>query len=281
MKILETIKDTSDHLQEIRNGNISIGFIPTMGALHQGHLSLIKEAKKENGYVTCSIFVNPIQFNNKNDLQVYPRDINRDIKLLESAGCDFLFHPSETEMYPEPVNEVFDFGNLDKVMEGMFRPGHFNGVAVVVKKLFEILKPDRAYFGLKDYQQLVIIHKVVNDFKLPIEIVPCSTIREEDGLAMSSRNQLLSRTDRLQAAMIYEALKMVKIQSGYSTINEIKKFIEQLFRKTKNTKLEYFEIVDMYTLKPLTTWAQSSNVIACIAVYVGNVRLIDNIILFS
>jgi len=281
MKILETIKDTSDHLQEIRNGNISIGFIPTMGALHQGHLSLIKEAKKENGYVTCSIFVNPIQFNNKNDLQVYPRDINGDIKLLESGGCDFLFHPSETEMYPEPVNEVFDFGNLDKVMEGMFRPGHFNGVAVVVKKLFEILKPDRAYFGLKDYQQLVIIHKVVNDFKLPVEIVPCSTVREEDGLAMSSRNQLLSKNDRLQAAMIYEALKMVKIQSGYSTINEIKKFIEQLFRKTKNTKLEYFEIVDMYTLKPLTTWAQSSNVIACIAVYVGNVRLIDNIILFS
>jgi pantoate--beta-alanine ligase len=281
MKILEKIKDTSDHLQEIRNGNISIGFIPTMGALHQGHLSLIKEAKKENGYVTCSIFVNPIQFNNKNDLQVYPRDINRDIKLLESAGCDFLFHPSETEMYPEPVNVVFDFGNLDKVMEGMFRPGHFNGVAVVVKKLFEILKPDRAYFGLKDYQQLVIIHKVVNDFKLPVEIVPCSTVREEDGLAMSSRNQLLSKTDRLQAAMIYEALKMVKIQSGYSTINEIKYFIEQLFRKTKNTKLEYFEIVDMFTLKPLTTWAQSSNVIACIAVYVGNVRLIDNIILFS
>jgi pantoate--beta-alanine ligase len=281
MKIIETIKDTSAHLQEVRNGNISIGFIPTMGALHKGHFSLIKEAKKENGYVTCSIFVNPIQFNNKNDLQVYPRDINRDIKLLESSGCDFLFHPSETEMYPEPVNEVFDFGNLDKVMEGMFRPGHFNGVAVVVKKLFEILKPDRAYFGLKDYQQLVIIHKVVSDFKLSIEIVPCSTVREEDGLAMSSRNQLLSKTDRMQAAMIYEALKMVKIQSGYSTINEIKRFIEQLFHKTKNTKLEYFEIVDMYTLKPLTTWAQSSNVIACIAVYVGNVRLIDNIILFS
>ncbi len=281
MKILETIKDASDHLQEIRNGNISIGFIPTMGALHQGHLSLIKEAKKENGYVTCSIFVNPIQFNNKNDLQVYPRDINRDIKLLESSGCDFLFHPSETEMYPEPVNEVFDLGNLDKVMEGLFRPGHFNGVAIVVKKLFEILKPDRAYFGLKDYQQLVIIHKVVSDFKLSVEIVPCSTVREEDGLAMSSRNQLLTKTDRMQAAMIYEALKMVKIQSGYSTINEIKRFIEQLFRKTKNTKLEYFEIVDMFTLKPLTTWAQSSNVIACIAVYVGNVRLIDNIILFS
>lgn len=281
MKILEKIKDTSDHLQEIRNGNISIGFVPTMGALHKGHLSLIKEAKKENGYVTCSIFVNPIQFNNKNDLQVYPRDINRDIKLLESAGCDFLFHPSETEMYPEPVNEVFDFGNLDKVMEGMFRPGHFNGVAVVVKKLFEILKPDRAYFGLKDYQQLVIIHKIVKDFKLPIEIVPCSTMREEDGLAMSSRNQLLSKTERMQATMIYEALKMVKIQSGYLTINEIKRFIENLFLKTKTTKLEYFEIVDMYTLKPLTTWAQSSNVIACIAVYVGNVRLIDNIILFS
>jgi pantoate--beta-alanine ligase len=281
MKILETVKETSIHLQTIKKNNLSIGFVPTMGALHEGHLTLIREAKKENGYVACSIFVNPIQFNNKNDLQRYPRDLNRDMKLLESTECDLLFHPSETEMYPEPVNEVFNFEGLDNVMEGKFRPGHFNGVAIVVKKLFEIIKPDRAYFGLKDYQQLVIINKIVKDFKLPIEIVPCSTMREEDGLAMSSRNQLLSKADRKQAPMVYEALKMVKVQSGYSTISEIKIYIENLFRKMKNTKLEYFEIVDMYSLKPLKTWSQSKNVIACIAVYFGNVRLIDNIILFS
>jgi pantoate--beta-alanine ligase len=281
MLILEKIIETNDHLKEIRNKGLSIGFVPTMGALHEGHLSLIREAKKENNYVACSIFVNPIQFNNKNDLLKYPRDLNRDAGLLKSVACDFLFHPSEAEMYPEQEKEVFEFGDLDKVMEGKFRPGHFNGVATVVKKLFGIIQPDKAYFGLKDYQQLLIIHKMTKDFNLPVEIVPCSTVRESDGLAMSSRNQLLAKADRKQAAMIYEVLKMVKIQSGYSTIAEIKEYVEHTFRKTRNTELEYFEIVDMYTLKPLRTWAQSKNVIACIAVYIGNIRLIDNIILFS
>jgi pantoate--beta-alanine ligase len=281
MKILETIKETKAHVKEIRLQKKSVGFVPTMGALHQGHLSLIKRAINDNHYAACSIFVNPIQFNNKADLGKYPRDFKKDSKLLQSAGCDFLFYPSESEMYPEPVNEVFDFDNLDKIMEGKFRPGHFNGVAVVVKKLFEIIQPDRAYFGLKDFQQLTIIQKVVSDFKIPVKIIPCPIIRESDGLAMSSRNQLLNETERKQAVMINEALKMVKTRSDFSTITEIKAFIENLFLNIKNIKLEYFEIVDMNSLNPLKTWSESRNVIACIAVYVGNVRLIDNIILFS
>jgi pantoate--beta-alanine ligase len=281
MKILQTVKETSNHLLELSSKRISIGFVPTMGALHEGHLSLIKQAKTETDYAVCSIFVNPIQFNNKTDLQKYPRDLDRDITLLETANCDLLFHPSEAEMYPEPIKEVFDFGNLDKVMEGKFRPGHFNGVAIVVKKLFEIIKPDKAYFGLKDYQQLAIIKKVVRDFKLTVEIIACPTLREEGGLAMSSRNQLLSEADRKQATMIHEALLMVKAQAGHSTISEIKEYIEQLFLKSTNTKLEYFEIADMITLEPIEDWKQTHQVVACIAVYFGKVRLIDNVILFS
>jgi pantoate--beta-alanine ligase len=281
MKISETIVETKANLQKIREKKISIGFVPTMGALHQGHLSLIKKAKQDNGFVACSIFVNPIQFNNKSDLQKYPRNIDLDIGMLKSVNCDFLFYPSETEMYPNPVTEVFDFGDLDKVMEGKYRPGHFNGVAVVVKKLFEIIKPDRAYFGQKDYQQLAIIQKVVRDEKLPVEIIPCLTIREKDGLAMSSRNQLLDKAAREKAPMIYEALKEVKNKAGHNTVNEVKEYIRQLFRKTQIAELEYFEIVDMYTLKPLKTWEESRNIIACIAVYFGKIRLIDNMILFS
>lgn len=281
MIILETVKAAIHQFEEIRKKGMSLGFVPTMGALHEGHLSLIREAKKENDFVVGSIFVNPIQFNNKNDLANYPKDLNKDGELLKSADCDFLFHPTEEEMYPEPVTEVFDFGGLDQILEGKFRPGHFNGVAVVVKRLFEIIKPDKAYFGLKDYQQLLIIHKITKDHHLPVEIIPCPTIREADGLAMSSRNRLLSKQERKQAILLYDVLKMVKIQSGFSTINEVKTHVDRLFRKTKDVKLEYFEIVDMYTLEPLKAWAQSKNVIACIAAWVGNVRLIDNIILFS
>lgn len=281
MIVFDKIKDTKEYLGKIKSKGISIGFVPTMGSLHRGHLSLIKEAKKENDFVVCSIFVNPIQFNSQNDLKNYPRDIDRDKKLLEGEECDLLFYPSVNEIYPEPATEEFDFGGLDKVMEGTYREGHFNGVATVVKRLFEIVTPDRAYFGLKDYQQLLIIHKMTKDNNLPIEIVPCGIIREEDGLAMSSRNQLLSKSERKQASNIYESLKMVKIQSGYLSISEIKEMVERQLRRYRSMKLEYFEIVDMYTLKSLRTWAESKNVIACIAVNVGNVRLIDNIILFS
>jgi pantoate--beta-alanine ligase len=281
MITVETVKETIRLLSEVKKEGSTIGFVPTMGALHEGHLSLIREAKQETNYIVSSIFVNPIQFNNKSDLANYPRNIERDSELLKTAGCDFLFHPSENEIYPEPVNEVFDFGGLDSVLEGQFRPGHFNGVAIVVKKLFEIIKPEKAFFGLKDYQQLLIIHKISKDLNLEVEIVPCPTIREDDGLAMSSRNQLLLKQERKQAVMLYEVLKMVKIQSGFSTISEVKAQVDRIFGKTKGVRLEYFDIVDMYTLEPLKAWAQSKNVIACIAAWVGNVRLIDNIILFS
>lgn len=281
MIVYEKIKETKEYLEKIKSKGVSVGFVPTMGSLHIGHLSLIKEAKKENDFVVCSIFVNPIQFNNQNDLKNYPRDVERDIKLLETEGCDLIFHPNVEEMYPEPATEKFDFGGLDKVMEGAYRENHFNGVATIVKRLFEIVTPDRAYFGLKDYQQLIIIHKMTKDYNLPVEIVPCKIIRDDDGLAMSSRNQLLSKSERRQASLLYETLKMVKIQSGYLSISETKDMVERQLRRYRSMKLEYFEIVDMYTLKPLRTWAESNNVVACIAVYVGKVRLIDNIILFS
>jgi pantoate--beta-alanine ligase len=281
MQIINTKEEVKNHLNKIREKNLSIGFVPTMGALHEGHLSLIREARKENDYVVCSIFVNPIQFNNKTDLKDYPRNFEADVDLLNDEKCDLLFYPSETEILPKSKAETFDFGGLDKVLEGKFRPGHFNGVATIVKLLFEIIEPQRAYFGMKDYQQVLIIHKMTKDLGLPVEIIPCPTVREEDGLAMSSRNQLLSKSERKQAATIFKVLKMIKIHSGFSTINEIKEYVESQFRKSKVTKLEYFEIVDMYTLKPLKAWAESTNVIACTAVYVGNVRLIDNIILFS
>ncbi|MCD4665462.1 MAG: pantoate--beta-alanine ligase [Bacteroidales bacterium] len=281
MEELNTIIEVKKHLGAIRSEDKSIGFVPTMGALHEGHLSLIREAKKENDYVVCSIFVNPAQFNDKADLEKYPKEMESDIEKLKKEKCDFIFNPSVEEIYPEPDNTVFDFGDLDKVMEGKFRPGHFNGVAIVVKKLFEIIEPKRAYFGLKDYQQLVIIHQLTKDLNLPVEIVPCSTRREDNGLAMSSRNKLLSNPERNDASLIYQTLKSVKIQSGFTTISEIKEIVHLQFKKYGSMELEYFEIVDMYSLKPLRVWAESNNIIACIAVRVGKVRLIDNMILFS
>ena len=281
MQIINTIEEVKNKLVEIREKGLSIGFVPTMGSLHEGHLTLIREARKENDFIVCSIFVNPIQFNNKSDLEKYPRNIELDKKMLQKEKCDLLFYPSENEMLSDSQTDTFDFGGLDQVMEGKFRPGHFNGVATIVKRLFEIIEPKNAYFGMKDYQQLVIIHKTTKDNNLPVEIVPCSTVREKDGLAMSSRNQLLSKAERKQAASIYKILKKIKIHSGFYTINEIKEYGKAQFIKSKIAKLEYIEIVDMYTLKPIRTWTQSNNVIACVAVQVGNVRLIDNIILFS
>ncbi|MCB0804650.1 MAG: pantoate--beta-alanine ligase [Bacteroidales bacterium] len=281
MEKFETVSHIRDFLQPIKRSGKKIGFVPTMGALHEGHISLIKEARNDTDVVVCSIFVNPKQFNNPEDLEKYPRDIARDIHLLEIADCDVVFIPSEQEIYPDDKSENFDFGLLENVMEGTFRPGHFNGVATVVKRLFEIVDPDNAYFGLKDYQQLLIVYKMTKDLKLPVEIIPCPIVREKNGLAMSSRNERLSAEEREQATLLYETLKMVKIRSGYASVGEISSFVEQQFRRNKFVKLEYFEIVDMYTLQPLKTWASSNNVIACIAAWVGPVRLIDNMIIFS
>jgi len=280
MELFETVNGIKEYLKTKKEEGLTIGFVPTMGALHEGHLSLFREAKEENDLLVASIFVNPSQFNNKSILEKYPRTLEADLKKLEEEGCNVVFHPSVEEMYPEPDTTEFDFGNLDKVLEGEFRPGHFNRVASVVKKLFEIIEPDRAYFGLKDFQQLLIIHKMIKDFNIPVELVPCPIVREKNGLAMSSRNELLSKSERKQASLIYKTLKFIKVQAGFQPIHELKNYGEREFKR-KNMKLEYFEIVDMYTLEPLTTWLGSKNVITCIAVEVGNVRLIDNIILFS
>ncbi len=278
MKIINTIKNTKEYLKNIRLQNLSIGFVPTMGALHEGHLELIRKAKRENDFVVCSIFVNPIQFNNREDLEKYPRNLENDISELEKTGCDLLFSPSVKEMYPAPVKTKYDFGDLEKVMEGKHRPGHFNGVAIVVKKLFEIIKPDKSYFGEKDYQQLVIIHALVKKYKIPVEIVPCATVREPDGLAKSSRNKRLTPEERKIAPVIYQILKEVKNKAGKTPINELNKWVEQQINNCKGMKLEYFEIVDKKTLQPIERW-ENKDCIACIALFLGKVRLIDNIIL--
>jgi pantoate--beta-alanine ligase len=231
--------------------------------------------------MVCSIFVNPIQFNNKSDLEKYPRETESDIEKLKKNGCDLLFMPSEEEMYPEPVTTVFDFDQLGKVMEGQYRPGHFNGVAIVVKKLFEIIEPDRAYFGEKDFQQLAIVRHMNKTLDKPVQIVACSTVREQDGLAMSSRNTRLTTGERALAPFIYQVLKGVKNNAGKQSVEELKRWVSNQFDKYPAMRLEYFEIVEMQTLTPIEKWNNSPNIIACIAVYLGNVRLIDNIVLFS
>jgi pantoate--beta-alanine ligase len=276
------IEEVKEQLDKIRKEGKSIGFVPTMGALHEGHLALVREAKEDNDYVVVSIFVNPTQFNNKVDLEKYPRAIEEDIRLLENENCDLLFHPEVEEMYPdgEPKPEEYNVDGLDKVLEGEHRPGHFNGVITVVKRLFEIVHPSRAYFGMKDYQQLLIINTFVKNYQIPVEIIPVPIEREEDGLAMSSRNRRLSPAERKEATILYEVLKKAKLRSGFQTIEELKKATTKRFSKSKIAELEYFELVDLYTLKPLQTWAQSSHVIALLAARVGDIRLIDNMIIY-
>ncbi len=280
MQIIETIKKTQDVVSGIRKSGSTIGFVPTMGALHEGHLELLRKARLDNDLVVCSIFVNPKQFNNTEDLDKYPRTLERDTKLLKSVGCDLLFHPSATDMYPEKTTKVYDFGHLDKVMEGKYRPGHFNGVAVVVSRLFDIVRPDRAYFGEKDFQQLAIIQKLVQMDQIPVEIVPCPIVREPDGLAMSSRNQRLTPEERRIAPFIYQCLNEVREKAGILPVEKLKTTIESKFRGQAAFNLEYFEIVDMQNLMPVKNRTDSPDIIACVATYLGKVRLIDNIILF-
>ena len=281
MKQFKTQSELQEYLSPLRDNGKSFGFVPTMGALHDGHLSLILEAKKGNDIVVSSIFVNPTQFNNPEDLKKYPRQLESDILKLESVDCDILFAPTEKEMYPEPATEKYDFGELETVMEGKHRPGHFNGVGIVVKRLFDKVKPHKAYFGQKDFQQLAIIKKLTKDLNLPIEIISCDIIREKGGLAMSSRNQLLSENGKKHAGILHRTLKSAKERSTKEGILDIISSIIKQFEQNKNVNLEYFEIVDMSTLQPLKSWDQSNQTVACIAAYVENVRLIDNIILFS
>jgi pantoate--beta-alanine ligase len=283
MKIFNTIKETKGFLDKQRGSGATIGFVPTMGALHKGHLRLIKQSCTENDLTVCSIFVNPIQFNNKEDLEKYPRTLTNDSKLLEAAGCDVIFAPTTEEMYPKgkTVSIDIDFGTLDQVMEGKFRPGHFKGVAIVVKKLFDIVNPTRAYFGKKDFQQLTIINHLVKRLSIPVEIVACETVREPDGLAMSSRNMRLSIAERSIAPRIYEVLCKVKDRLDKYPVNEVTEWAIKTIEETPELKVEYFELCNKETLLPLDTWNNNEKAVVCAAVYLGGVRLIDNIELFS
>jgi pantoate--beta-alanine ligase len=271
------INETRRILSIFRQQGKSIGLIPTMGALHEGHLSLIDASLRSNDISVISIFVNPTQFNDRNDFKKYPRDIDKDLELIRLKGCDLVFIPAEEEIYPEKDQRVFDFGTLDKYMEGKYRPGHFNGVGQIVSRLFSIIEPDKAYFGEKDFQQLVIIKKLVQQLCIPVEIVSCPIIREPDGLAMSSRNRLLTPVQRKSAARISKVLMNAKSIARKMEIARLKDYVISEIDSDPNLKTEYFEIVLESDMIPLKKWPEKSPVIACIAVKAGHIRLIDNI----
>lgn len=278
MQICRTKLEVTTFVSQQKLQQKSIGLVPTMGALHEGHLSLIEQACKENDIVVCSIFVNPVQFNNQEDLIKYPRTFDDDIKLLEKANCTMVFAPTVEEMYPEPPTEVYDFDGLDQVMEGAFRVGHFNGVGIVVKRLFDLIQPDRAYFGVKDYQQLLLIKKMVEKHHLPIEIVACPIVREYDGLAMSSRNRRLSEKERKIAPKIYEILQKSLDFAKTHTPKETELFVTSEIEKVQEFKLEYFQILDGEKLTIITSFNKQQKAIGFIALWLGNIRLIDNVI---
>ena len=276
MNIIYTQSALKEQRNELKKKSLQIGFVPTMGALHDGHLQLIKQARKENDIVVCSIFVNPIQFNNPTDLERYPRNPEKDIEMIKPY-CDMLFMPSVEEMYPNSPEEKYHFGSLETVMEGLHRPGHFNGVAVVVKRFFDVIQPDTAYFGKKDFQQLAIIRKLVENYNLNLKIKAVDTVREADGLAMSSRNNLLSHQARSVAPFIWQTLQQAKSFKKEKNPQEIKAWIEEQFNKNKFFTLEYAELVNAETLEAVNEYNQAENIVACVAVWLDNVRLIDNI----
>lgn len=277
MEKYTSIASLQNRLAELRKDK-TIGFVPTMGALHPGHLSLVTMCKNVCDITVVSIFVNPTQFNDKDDYKRYPRMPEEDMKMLEQAGCNIVFSPTEEEVYPEKDNRIFDFGGLDKVMEGKFRPGHFNGVAQIVSKLFDMVKPDKAFFGQKDFQQVAIIKNMVQQLKLSVEIVIAPIIRENDGLAMSSRNMLLTDEQRKSAANISQALTFAKEQADKKEpVEGIKNEVVKRINTDPNLKVEYIEVVDADTLQPVNNWNDSDEIFACIAVHAGKIRLIDNI----
>ena len=277
MKIIHTIKDLQTELSELKAQGKKVGLVPTMGALHAGHASLVKRSVNENEVTVVSVFVNPTQFNDKNDLVKYPRTLDADCKLLEACGATYAFAPSVEEMYPEPDTRQFSYAPLDTVMEGAFRPGHFNGVCQIVSKLFEAVKPHRAYFGEKDFQQLAIIREMVRQMQFDLEIVGCPIVREEDGLALSSRNARLSAEERENALKISQTLFKSRTFAATHTVGETLKFVEDAIAAVPGLRLEYFEIVDGNTLQKVDNWNQTSYVVGCITVFCGDVRLIDNI----
>lgn len=276
MKVLKSKKTLIDYVERQREMGKKIGFAPTMGALHEGHLSLYKAAKKENDEVISSIFVNPTQFNNPDDFQKYPKTLEKDLELLEKAGVDAVYVPNVEEMYPDGLNsKKYDFEGLENEMEGKYRPGHFDGVGTIVEELFRQVQPHNAYFGEKDYQQLAIIKKMVEKTKLPVKIHGVPTLREEDGLAMSSRNVRLTETQRKEATIIYETLTKVKEWFKVLSVEEIKLRVLEIFRNS-NFELEYFVIADEKTLKETDYFYKDKNYRAFIVAYADTVRLIDN-----
>lgn len=277
MKVIHTIKDLQAELSVLKAQGKKVGLVPTMGALHAGHASLVKRSVNENEVTVVSAFVNPTQFNDKNDLVKYPRTLDADCKLLEACGATYAFAPSVEEMYPEPDTRQFSYAPLDTVMEGAFRPGHFNGVCQIVSKLFEAVKPHRAYFGEKDFQQLAIIREMVRQMQFDLEIVGCPIVREEDGLALSSRNARLSAEERENALKISQTLFKSRTFAATHTVSETLKFVEDAIAAVPGLRLEYFEIVDGNTLQKVDNWNQTSYVVGCITVFCGDVRLIDNI----
>ena len=277
MKLVHTIQELRVELDVLRKAGKKIGFVPTMGALHEGHASLVRRAVEENDIVVVSVFVNPTQFNDKNDLLKYPRTLEADCELLKKEGTAFVFAPSVEEIYPEPDTRQFSYAPLDTVMEGKFRPGHFNGVCQVVSKLFMIVEPDKAYFGEKDFQQLAIIREMVKQMHFPLEIVGCPIVREEDGLALSSRNARLSEEQRQQALNISKTLFASKEYAATHSVAETQKFVEDSIASSEGLELEYFELVDGTTLQKISDWNETDYVVGCITVFCGEVRLIDNI----
>jgi pantoate--beta-alanine ligase len=280
MEVFNQIKALRSFLKSKRIENLSIGLVPTMGALHAGHLSLIKASRQENDLTICSIYVNPTQFNNSTDLEKYPRLIEADSKMLLESGCDVLFAPPNDQMYFHPSELKFDFGELDKVLEGKFRPGHFSGVGLVVSKLFNIVQPTRAYFGQKDFQQFAIISKLCQELLFDIELRPVPIMREPDGLAMSSRNLRLVGEDRKKATIFYQSLLAAKdaLKAGKSW-SEIESKINENFLNVPGVDLEYISVSDSSNLKEVKDVTIPGQAIILIAGYVGEVRLIDNILL--
>jgi pantoate--beta-alanine ligase len=281
MKSFSLISEMANAIRQEREAGHTIGFVPTMGALHEGHLSLIKESVKDNDVTVCSIFVNPIQFNNKQDLEKYPHNLEEDSRLLQTGGCDYVFIPENREIYPDGTPELnVNFGSLDKVLEGKFRPGHFRGVAIVVQRLFEIITPDNAYFGMKDYQQLLVIRHLVSTLGIPVKIHACPTLREHDGLAMSSRNLRLTIGEREMAALIFRTLQKSKEKVGKIPVKQLREWAIKRINSNPAFQVEYFEIVNKNDLHILESWKEKENAIACTAVFLGDVRLIDNMELF-
>jgi len=278
MKIFKKKKELKVYLQSLKAQKKTIGFVPTMGALHKGHLSLISQAKKINDIIVVSIFVNPTQFDNIEDLIKYPKTLENDTKLLESVSCDVLFYPSVEEIYNENiVSDAFDFDGLEHQMEGKFRDGHFNGVGTIVKTLFEIVVPHRAYFGQKDFQQLQIIKKMVKKHRINIKIKGCAIFREEDGLAMSSRNTRLNKEQREAASFIYKTLKQARKKFSLENVNNVTEWVEDQFKNQNLFNLEYFTIADEKTLETIKNKESGKKYRAFIAIFAGEIRLIDNI----